>query len=121
MKRLLLAFIAAAFFTAAGNAQSNANVTLNVNQTPANNGRIMFNSYCAPCHGINGRGNGPVAASLKVPPADLTLLSSNVPAHGSAEMPVWGPIFGSMSPNQTAIESLRISNLVRYLKTIQRK
>ncbi len=136
MMRLLLVLLATSFFAAASNAQSNAH------RTPANSGKMMFDSYCAPCHGMNGRGDGPAAASLKAAPADLTLLSSNnhgqfpdqrvaavlrfgvkVPAHGSAAMPIWGPILGWMDgPAQTEYssqEALRISNLVRYLKTIQ--
>ncbi len=139
MKRLLLALLAASFFAVAGNAQ----VTVNVNRTAANSGKMMFNSYCAPCHGINGRGDGPAAASLKIPPADLTLLSqnnrgqfpdahtvavlrfgTNVPAHGTAEMPVWGPVLSSMASNNdknSAEEMLRVSNLVHYLQTMQAK
>src|SRR5687767_1470473 len=34
-----------------------------------------FARYCAPCHGEAGTGNGPVAAALKVGPADLTTLA----------------------------------------------
>jgi len=43
--------------------------------TSAASGKVMFNSYCAVCHGTDGKGGGPAAAALKVPPADLTLLS----------------------------------------------
>jgi hypothetical protein len=32
---------------------------------------------CASCHGVDGKGNGPVAKTLKQPPADLTKLSEN--------------------------------------------
>jgi mono/diheme cytochrome c family protein len=38
-------------------------------------GKEMFNTYCAVCHGKDARGNGPAAAALKVPPADLTMLA----------------------------------------------
>jgi hypothetical protein len=35
-------------------------------------------------------------------------------------MPVWGPIFGNMSQSSSAQEKQqRISNITRYLKTIQ--
>lgn len=71
-------------------------------------------AYCASCHGIDGMGNGPLAATLKIPPADLTVISKKsdgrfpytmlrktiegrelglARAHGPREMPVWGPIF----------------------------
>lgn len=33
--------------------------------------RQLFMQWCAPCHGPGGRGDGPVAARLSVPPRDL--------------------------------------------------
>ena len=71
-------------------------------------------SYCASCHGVDGKGNGPLAPTLKIAPSDLTVISKknkgNFPytmirktiesrelglarAHGPREMPVWGPVF----------------------------
>jgi hypothetical protein len=44
-----------------------------------------------------------------------------VPAHGSAEMPVWGPILGKMNLSSPQDKLLRISNLSRYLETLQVK
>ena len=38
-------------------------------------GKQLYEARCASCHGATGKGNGPVAASLKHPPADLTLIS----------------------------------------------
>src|SRR6202047_958772 len=79
-------------------------------------GAQLFKEYCAVCHGLGGKGDGPVATALKVPPPNLTTLAqrhdgkfpddyvSNVlkngvqnPAHGSEEMAVWGPIFDTMN------------------------
>ena len=98
----------------------------------------MYTSYCAPCHGVDGRGNGPAAAALKTQPTDLTGLQKNnhgkfpdahivailqfgteLPAHGSAKMPVWGPILGKMNQTNAQDKQLRISNLSRYLESIQ--
>jgi hypothetical protein len=50
------------------------------------------------------------------------------PAHGSGEMPVWGPMFETMSRwkalcpgiDETPV-SVRITNLTNYLKSIQKK
>ena len=39
-------------------------------------GKDSFEAYCASCHGTDGRGNGPVAASLRNIPTDLTVLAS---------------------------------------------
>ncbi len=38
-------------------------------------GKAEYHSSCASCHGIDGTGNGPVSADLKVPPPDLTVLA----------------------------------------------
>jgi mono/diheme cytochrome c family protein len=118
--------------------QSQSKIVIPVNQTAPNNGKQMYTSYCAPCHGADGRGSGPVATSLKARPTDLTELKKNnkgkfpdthivailefgadAPAHGSATMPVWGPILGTMNRTNIQDKQLRISNLTRYLQTIQ--
>ena len=120
--------------------QNSARVTIPVGKTSPTSGQQMFASYCAPCHGVDGRGRGPVAPALKIAPADLTLLSwsnhgkfpdthvvtvlqngSDLPAHGTALMPVWGPIFGKMNTTNQQEKLLRISNLSRYLETLQVK
>ena len=101
-------------------------------------GEEMFKSYCASCHGKDARGGGPAASALKVPPPDLTTLSirnkgkfpvdyvtatllsgAKAPAHGNAEMPVWGPIFEGINVQGHA--TLRISNLTHYLESVQTK
>ena len=102
-------------------------------------GAEMFNSYCAPCHGKEAKGNGPAASVLKVPPANLTLLAKKnggkfpadhvssilkngtSPAHGSSDMPIWGPLFSYVSGQDNAIVQMRISNLIHYLESIQEK
>lgn len=100
---------------------------------PASDGPEMFRSYCSPCHGKAGKGDGPAAAALNPKPADLTLFAKRrngtfsakdfedklngqaiVPAHGSAEMPVWGPIF-----RQLGNEQLRVVNLRKYVESLQ--
>jgi len=102
-------------------------------------GRDSFDRYCAPCHGLSGRGDGPVAVELKTRPADLTRLATRsngsfpadrvsafvtgtgraLPAHGTAEMPVWGPTFRAFEADARVRE--RIKNLVAYLETIQQR
>jgi len=34
-------------------------------------GRIAFREHCQPCHGLHAAGDGPAAAALDPPPADL--------------------------------------------------
>jgi mono/diheme cytochrome c family protein len=107
--------------------------------TDPTSGRKMFDAYCASCHGQNGKGNGPAAAALKIPPANLTELSAQhggklpethvvlaikgdaqAPAHGNKEMPVWGPVFNSMGESDAATQ-LRIRNLTTYIEGLQQK
>lgn len=109
---------------------------------PATNpasGKEMFKTYCASCHGENAKGDGPAASALKTMPADLTMLAKNnggkfpadkaasilrgqgVTAHGSKEMPVWGPVFWQMSHGHESEVQQRIANLTHYLESIQTK
>jgi mono/diheme cytochrome c family protein len=100
----------------------------------------MYTAYCASCHGQDGKGNGPAAPALKAPVTDLTQLSKNnhgqfpaarvnsvlagtaeLPAHGSADMPIWGPVFRDLSQGHQSIVQLRINNLSKYIESIQAK
>jgi len=137
-QRFIWLALSAALTAGMVNAQSNPSAPTTLQQTSAANGKQMFVSYCASCHGMSGKGDGPVAASLKMPPADLTLLSKNnngvfpdkhilavlengsdVPSHGTPDMPVWGPLLGRLDRANPDVKNLRISNLIQYLKSIQ--
>jgi hypothetical protein len=43
-----------------------------------------------------------------------------VPAHGTSDMPVWGPLFRELNPYDSRVD-VRLSRLVDYLKSIQLK
>lgn len=104
-------------------------------------GAGVFRNYCAACHGSGGRGNGPVSKALKRKVPDLTRLSRRnggvfsavhvrstimlgsddlLPAHGSKQMPIWGPIFHDIEFDQD-LGNVRLENLTRYLESMQRK
>ena len=55
-----------------------------IQRTSAASAQEMFTTYCAVCHGKDGKGNVPAANTLKVLPADLTMLAKrtagNIPA-----------------------------------------
>ena len=42
-------------------------------------------------------------------------------AHGSKDMPVWGPIFMSIGGHSQSDVQLRIRNLTNYLESVQAK
>jgi mono/diheme cytochrome c family protein len=104
-------------------------------------GASIFRKNCAACHGLDGRGNGPVSKTLKRGVPDLTGLSQRnggafpdihvrttilfgaddlIPAHGSKEMPIWGPIFHEIEFDQDLC-NVRLENVTKYLESIQRK
>lgn len=103
-------------------------------------GKDLYLSYCAACHGRTGKGDGPAAPALKIPPTDLTALARNnagkfpaarmeavirgqasIPSHGSREMPTWGPLFASLSQGQEGPVAVRVGNLVKHLESLQAK
>lgn len=109
-------------------------------QTSAASGEEMYVSYCAVCHGKDGKGDGPAASALKTAPTDLTTLArknngkypslhvfhtiageENVPAHGSQDMPVWGPPFRTLSGGSAAEVQMRITNLTNFVESLQEK
>ena len=113
-----------------------------IKQTSPASGKEMFTAYCAACHGADGKGNGPAAPSLKVSPTDLTQMAkknggkfpanslastlkfgggTTTGAHGSADMPVWGPLFQSLDRFHDTSVQQRVSNLVNYVESIQVK
>jgi len=104
-------------------------------------GASIFRNYCAACHGLDGRGNGPASKALKREVPDLTRVSQRndgafpalhvrtiimfgaddlLPAHGSKEMPIWGPIFHEIEFDRD-LGNVRLENVTRYLESIQRK
>ncbi len=106
--------------------------------TPVGAGEEMFLSYCASCHGRDGKGAGPVVPALKRPATDLTALAKRnagkfpdarvkstirgdllVGAHGSKDMPVWGPLFRYLGGGSRAEVDVRIENLTRYIESLQ--
>jgi mono/diheme cytochrome c family protein len=111
-----------------------------IKQTSPASGKEMYTQYCAACHGADAKGTGPAAVALKTPPSDLTTLAkrhdgkypsdvvanilrsgTEVAAHGSADMPTWGPLFKSLDPNHDISVQQRIRNLNVYLESLQAK
>jgi mono/diheme cytochrome c family protein len=108
--------------------------------TAAISGKQLYASYCSLCHGPDGKGGGPFSPQLKVWPVDLTQLAKKnhgefpemhvreaidgefgKPSHGSAEMPIWGPVFRSMAHGRKDSAQVRLEALVKYIESIQEK
>ena len=141
VRNVSLIVLAMSVALATGYADQTRTITLPVHPTDATNGKQMYGSYCASCHGTDGRGNGPMASSLNSRPTDLTALArvnhGKFPAnhvatvlrfgpsstnHGSAQMPAWGHVLGNLSSvYQQQEQDLRISNLTRYIGSMQVK
>jgi len=108
------------------------------NYTPS--GEQTYKQYCGACHGADAKGKGPLAPLLITRPADLTTLAKRhmgkfpydyvtsvlefgpgVAAHGSSDMPTWGPIFRHFDNQNERVVRQRIRNLCDYLASLQEK
>ena len=49
--------------------------TVPITRSDPSSGKQMFKDYCAACHGMDGKGNGPATEFLKAPPPDLTTMA----------------------------------------------
>ncbi|MDE2320536.1 MAG: cytochrome c [candidate division NC10 bacterium] len=83
------------------------------------NGKRLFEIYCALCHGANGKGMGPVAIKF-IPPPDLTLPFFQQKAdgfiygtirNGGAIMPAYGAV---LAPKERW-------EIVNFLRSLQRQ
>jgi hypothetical protein len=119
-------FFSTRFFSESG--EQTRNQTRSTTGYISGVGQTDVQTYCAPCHGPSGKGDGPAAAALKTPPADLTALprtsgkfpaakvtsilrGQGVPAQWQPRMPVWGPVFWQMSHGHETEVQQRIANL----------
>jgi mono/diheme cytochrome c family protein len=103
-------------------------------------GKRTYVHYCISCHGVDAHGNGPAAIVLKTTPPDLTTLAkrhggkfpydyvsdvlkfgTRILSHGSSDMPIWGPIFGSLDNYDEVAVRKRIKDLSDYLASLQQK
>jgi mono/diheme cytochrome c family protein len=113
-----------------------------VTSSDGGSGQILYLAYCQGCHGLEGHGDGPAAASLRIPPADLSQLWRSygspldrgrlveyidgrqlVAVHGSRKMPIWGDEFFEGAPEDTPrLEETRrnlFEALATYLELLQ--
>lgn len=102
-------------------------------------GRAMYAAYCASCHGVTGKGDGPAAPAFRQVPTNLTLLAKNnrgkfptllvmhtvkfgpsARVRGNIQMPVWNDNFSRMHwYSDDSIPQIRTRVLTEYIKTLQ--
>ena len=100
--------------------------------------RLFFN-HCAACHGDQGEGGGPVAASMRVTVPNLRTLAMRnggtfpadavadyvdgrelMVAHGDRQMPIWGDVFkGSDNGASERTVRRRIQAVVDFIAQLQ--
>ncbi len=112
----------------------------------AQSGIRDYQNYCAECHGLHGKGDGPSRLTIPMnpPPNDLTLMAKknggtfpfdevvdsidgrkNIPSHARLQMPCWGTTLQQpgkeFTPESDAEVKKRIESMARYVESIQQK
>jgi mono/diheme cytochrome c family protein len=131
--------------TATTLAQNNTDLTVTPRGKVVSGGE-EYRKFCAQCHGLGGKGDGPVATELKTPPGDLTLLSkknngtfpyqqvydaisgkSVTKSHGTREMPVYSLELalprhpgGTVRRSEYQVDQ-EIKRITDYIKSIQQQ
>lgn len=96
-----------------------------LNPTPASlkEGKALYASYCTPCHGNRGKGDGPGSAALNPKPADHTSAKVQKETDGSLfwkiseghnAMPKWKNVL-------TETQRWELVNYIRTLSATERK
>jgi mono/diheme cytochrome c family protein len=112
----------------------------------AQSGIRDYQNYCAECHGLTGKGDGPSRLTIPMnpPPNDLTQMArknggkfpfdevvdsidgrKNIPSHARLQMPFWGTTLQKpgreFTPESDAEVKRRIEAMARFVESIQQK
>ena len=121
-------------------------LALSVQPAAAQSGKQDYATYCAQCHGDDGKGNGPSVRIIPMnpPPPNITLLAKNnggkfpfgevvdiidgrktVPSHERIQMPFLGTTLQQPSkeftPESDTAVKRRIEAMARYVESLQQK
>ncbi len=87
-------------------------------ETATTNGKLSYTTYCVPCHGDKGKGNGVAAAGLSTPPADHTSAKVQDQTDGAI---FWKIYTGnSPMPSYKTLTQTQIWELVNYIRTLSK-
>ena len=81
------------------------------------NAKVLYIKYCAPCHGITGKGDGPANASLNPNPANHTSILMLNETDGA----LWYKITTGRNPmpeNKSILTEYERWELVTYIRTL---
>lgn len=117
-----------------------------VAQTKPDLGKREYDSNCASCHGVDGKGGGLYVEYLKRSPPDLTqmakrnggvfpvnaayeIIEGGGRGHGTSDMPVWGQDYKVRAAeyymetpyNPEVYVRTRILSLIEYLNRLQQR
>jgi len=103
-------------------------------------GAVVYARYCVSCHGMGARGDGPLAADLRVPVPDMTTLATRnkgrfpekrvhriiesgevLRGHGTSDMPAWGDVFKRTEGTDARTPTEAVHNLTHHLWSLQRE
>lgn len=119
-------------------------VGASVGQAASDFDRTEYETSCANCHGLTGKGDGVLRRQLAQTPSDLTTLtkrnggvfpsqrvwemidgrtSVEIGPHGTREMPVWGLVYRAQDTQRQPdwYARNRMASLLDYLARIQEK
>ena len=79
-------------------------------------GGVLFRVYCTPCHGLGGKGDGPVSPRF-IPPPDLTSpqIQGRTDGHISYYIGYGGPIMPAYGEALSVADRWDVVNYVRTL------
>ena len=83
-------------------------------------GAALFGAHCSPCHGPTGRGDGPAAAALDGPPADLT--ADHVDDHTDGDIFWWltyGMAGTAMPGFEGTLSDTERWQLIRFVRSLR--
>lgn len=82
-------------------------------------GKAVYERHCQSCHGPSGRGDGPAAASLKVPPADFQRFQSFLKSDEELLRTIeHGVVFSPMHSWRGQLTDGEMQDVVAYIRLL---